>query len=73
MLVLAFFSVQSELPLMELLVCNITFRWLSGLLDSPVWGEPMFTKNRDALLSADIIMPASYKRSWRTRRSTGRV
>jgi hypothetical protein len=59
MLVLAFFPVQSERSRMELLVGNMTFRWLRGRLDAPVWAVTMFTKNRDALLSADITILAS--------------
>jgi transposase len=46
LLLQAFYSVRSELQLMEQLDYNLLFRWLVGLsLDAAVWDETVFTKN----------------------------
>ena len=47
LLLQAFYSVRSELQLMEQLDYNLLFRWFVGLsLDEAVWDETVFTKNR---------------------------
>src|SRR6516225_2715039 len=51
----AFYSVRSELQLMEQLDYNLLFRWFVGLtLDEAVWDETVFTKNRERLIEGDI-------------------
>ena len=43
-----FYSIRSELLLMEQLNYNLLFRWFVGLtMDDPVWNATTFTKNRD--------------------------
>jgi transposase len=50
-----FYSVRSELLLMEQLDYNLLFRWFVGLtMDDPVWDATTFTKNRDRLLNQEI-------------------
>jgi transposase len=50
-----FYSIRSELLLMEQLNYNLLFRWFVGLtLDDPVWDATTFTKNRDRLLNQEI-------------------
>src|SRR5438046_7980749 len=49
------YSVRSERLLVEEMDYNILFRWFVGLnLDDPVWDAPVFTKNRDRLLEAEV-------------------
>jgi transposase len=51
----AFYSVRSELQLMEQLDYNPLFRWFVGLsLDAAVWDATVFTKNRERLMEGDI-------------------
>ncbi len=51
----AFFSVRSERQLMEQLDFNLLFRWFVGLgIDDPVCDAPVFTKNRNRLLDAEV-------------------
>jgi transposase len=55
LLLQAFYSVRSELQLMEQLDYNLLFRWFVGLsLDAEVWDETVFTKNRERLIEGDI-------------------
>jgi transposase len=51
----AFYTVPSELQLMEQPKYNLLFRWFVGLsADDPVWDVTVFCKNRDRLLNGDI-------------------
>src|SRR6202008_1123557 len=51
----AFYTVRSERQLMEQLDYNLLFRWFVGLsLDTEVWDETVFTKNRERLIEGDI-------------------
>ena len=55
LLLQAFYSVRSELQLMEQLDYNLLFRWFVGLsLDAEIWDETVFTKNRERLIEGDI-------------------
>ena len=55
LLLQAFYSVRSELQLMEQLDYNLLFRWFVGLsLDAAVWDASVFTKNRERLIEGDI-------------------
>src|SRR6516164_2503577 len=55
LLLQAFYSVRSELQLMEQLDYNLLFRWFVGLsLDEAVWDETVFTKNGERLIEGDI-------------------
>jgi hypothetical protein len=55
LLLQAFYSVRSELQLMEQLDYNLLFRWFVGLsLDETVWDATVFTKNRELLIEGDI-------------------
>ena len=55
LLLQAFYSVRSELQLMEQLDYNLLFRWFVGLsLDAAVWDATVFTKNRERLIEGDI-------------------
>jgi transposase len=50
-----FYSIRSELLLMEQLDYNLLFRWFVGLsMDDPIWDATTFTKNRDRLLNQEI-------------------
>jgi transposase len=50
-----FYSIRSELLLMEQLDYNLLFRWFVGLtMDDPIWDPTTFTKNRDRLLNHEI-------------------
>jgi transposase len=50
-----FYSIRSELLLMEQLDYNLLFRWFVGLtMDDRVWDATTFTKNRDRLLNQEI-------------------
>jgi transposase len=49
------FSVRSERQL-EQMQYNLLFRWFVGLgIDDAVWVPTVFSKNRDRLLTADIV------------------
>ena len=49
------FSIRSERQLMEQMDYNLMFRWFVGLgIDDPVWVPPVFTKNRDRLLTTEM-------------------
>src|SRR5947207_532240 len=55
LLLQAFYSVCSELQLMEQLDYNLLFRWFIGLsVDGEVWDVTVFTKNRERLIEGDI-------------------
>jgi transposase len=55
LLLQAFYSVRSELQLMEQLDYNLLFRWFVGLpVDAAVWDETVLTKNRERLIEGDI-------------------
>jgi hypothetical protein len=55
LLLQAFYTVPSELQLMEQPKYNLLFRWFVGLsADDPVWDVTVFCKNRDRLLNGDI-------------------
>ena len=55
LLLQAFYSIRSELQLMDQLEFNLLFRWFVGLgIDDPVWDATVFCKNRDRLLEADV-------------------
>src|ERR1700746_3776710 len=55
LLLQAFYSVRSELQVMEQLNYNLLFRWFVGLsLDAAVWDATVFTKNRERLIEGDI-------------------
>src|SRR6202140_2464210 len=50
------YSIRSERLLMEQLENNLLFRWFVGLnMDEPVWVPTVFSKNRDRLLSGEIV------------------
>ena len=50
-----FYSIRSELLLMEQLHYNLLFRWFVDLtMDDPVWDPTTFTKNLDRLLNQEI-------------------
>ena len=62
-----FYSIRSELLLMEQLDYNLLFRWFVGLtMDDPVWDAMTFTKNRDRLLN-QRSPGASSTASWSAR------
>jgi transposase len=51
----AFYSVSSELRLIEQLDYNLLFRWFVGLsVDAEVWDETVFTKNRERLIEGGV-------------------
>src|SRR5438270_1498051 len=55
LLLQAFYSVRSELQLMEQLDYNLLFRWFVGLsVDAEVWDVTVFSKNRERLIGGDI-------------------
>ena len=50
-----FYSVRSERLLMEQLAYDLLFRWFVGVeMDEPVWNHPVFSKNRERLLSQEV-------------------
>jgi len=50
------FSIRSERQLMEQMDYNLLFRWFVGLgIDDPVWVPTVFSKNRDRLLTTDML------------------
>jgi len=55
LLLQVFYSVRSELLLMEQLDYNLLFRWFVGLeIDEPVWNHAVFSKNRERLLNQEV-------------------
>jgi transposase len=49
------YSLRSERLLMEQLDYNLLFRWFVGFnMDDPIWDFPVFSKNRERLLEADV-------------------
>lgn len=49
-------SICSERQLMEQLQYNLLFRWFGGLdINDPVWVSTVFTKDRDRLLTAEML------------------
>ena len=49
------YTVRSERLLMERLDHDLLFRWFVGLhMDDPVWEAPVYSKNRERLLSSDV-------------------
>lgn len=55
MLLQVFYSICSERLLMERLEYDLLFRWFVGIgVDDAVWGNSVFSKNRDRLLEGDI-------------------
>lgn len=56
MLLQAFYGIRSERQLMERMEFDLLFRWFVGLgVDDVVWDHSSFTKNRDRLLSGEIV------------------
>ena len=50
------YSIASERRLMEGIEFNLAYRWFVGLeMDAEVWHATVFTKNRDRLLSGEIV------------------
>jgi transposase len=50
-----FYSIRSELMLMEQLDYNLLFRWFVGLnMDEKVWDATVYSKNRERLLEGDV-------------------
>src|SRR6202522_1336138 len=50
-----FFSIRSEVLLVEQIDYNLLFRWFVGLgMDDGVWNHAVFSKNRDRLLTSDV-------------------
>ena len=48
-------SIRSERQLVEQIGYNLLFRWFAGLsADDPVWTAPVFSMNRDRLLTTDM-------------------
>ena len=53
----AFYSIRSEHQLVERIEFDLLFRWFVGLgMDGPVWDATTFTKNRDRLLTGEVVM-----------------
>jgi transposase len=51
------YSIRSERMLMEQITYNMLFRWFVGLaMDDAVWDHSTFSKNRDRLLTHDVIV-----------------
>ncbi len=56
LLLQVFYSIRSERMLMEQLDYNLLFRWFVGLeMDGEVWNHAVFSKNRDRLLTEEIV------------------
>ena len=52
----AFYGIRSERLLLEQLHYNLLFRWFVGLSpDDAIWHPTTFTKNRDRLLTDDVM------------------
>lgn len=57
MLLQIFYSVRSERMLMEQTQYNLLYRWFIGLaMDDTVWVPTVFTKNRDRLLTHNVVI-----------------
>ena len=55
LLLQAFYTIRSEMQLMEQLDYNLLYRWFVGLgVDELVWVPTVFTKNRERLLEAEV-------------------
>jgi transposase len=55
MLLQAFYSIRSELQLMERLEFDLLFRWFVGIgVDDAVWDHSTFSKNRERLPEGDV-------------------
>jgi len=55
LLLQVFYSIRSELLLMEQLDYNLLFRWFVGLeIDDQVWDATVYSKNRDRLLNQEV-------------------
>jgi transposase len=55
LLLQVFYSIRSELLLMEQLDYNLLFRWFVGLeIDDKIWDPTVYTKNRDRLLNQEV-------------------
>ena len=51
------YSIRSERLLMEEIDYSMLFRWFIGLnLDDGMWDATVFTKNRDRLLEAEVVI-----------------
>jgi hypothetical protein len=51
-----FYSVRSERLLVEQIDYTLLFRWFVGLgIDDAVWNHAVFSKNRDRLLTSDVV------------------
>lgn len=56
MLLQAFYGIRSERQLMERMEFDLLFRWFVGLgVDEAAWDHSSFTRNRDRLLSGEIV------------------
>ena len=50
------FSIRSERQLMYQMDLNMLFRWFVGIgMDDPIWDPSTFAKNRDRLLTTDMV------------------
>jgi transposase len=56
LLLQVFFSVRSERQLVEQIDYNLLFRWFVGLgMDDTMWNHAVFSKNRDRLLTSEVV------------------
>jgi transposase len=56
LLLQVFYSVRSERLLVEQIDYTLLFRWFVGLgIDDAVWNHAVFSKNRDRLLTSDVV------------------
>jgi transposase len=56
LLLQVFYSVRSERLLVEQIDYTLLFRWFVGLgIDDTVWNHAVFSKNRDRLLTSDVV------------------
>src|SRR6202789_906970 len=55
LLLQVFYSIRSEVLLVEQIDYNLLFRWFVGLgIDEAVWNHAVFSKNRDRLLTSAV-------------------
>ena len=55
LLLQVFYSIRSEVLLVEQIDYNLLFRWFVGLgMDDAVWNHAVFSKNRDRLLTSEV-------------------
>jgi len=55
LLLQVFYSVRSEILLVEQIDYNLLFRWFVGLgMDDAIWEHSVFSKNRDRLLNSAV-------------------